>query len=165
MFEQSVHRQLVAVHNIQDSWRKTCFLGQFSNKQRSRRVAFAGFEDERVSGSDRVRDHPQRDHRREVEWRDASNYTEWLTHGVHVDPRGSRFVVRTLEHLGNTTRIFDVLETTGDLAQGITCDLAVFGREPPSNLGLIGFEQIAEGVHQLDPASQAHVAPFLERRL
>jgi hypothetical protein len=46
-----------------------------------------GLEDERVPAHDGLREHPQRDHQREVERRDARHHTERLVHISQVTPR------------------------------------------------------------------------------
>src|SRR6476659_4698057 len=63
------------------------------------RVALARLEHERVAARDRDREHPHRDHRREVERRDAGHDAERLAHRVHVGAGGDRLRVPPLEQV------------------------------------------------------------------
>ena len=73
------------------------FQCEFNKAHRHQRVLFAGLENKSIAGGDRHREHPQRNHRREIEWRDACTDTEWLQDRVGID--AARNVGGQLTHL------------------------------------------------------------------
>ncbi len=85
MVEDRVDHFLVAMDDVEDSVGKAGFLHQLGELDRDGRVAFRGLEDEGVADRDRHSEHPHRDHRREVERRDAGADAERLAHREDVD--------------------------------------------------------------------------------
>ena len=69
--EDRVDGLLVTIDNVEHTGRQTGLDQQLGEPQRHRRVALGGLEDERVAARERRRSLPQRNHRWEVEWRDA----------------------------------------------------------------------------------------------
>ena len=100
-------------------------LHQLGEQQRRRRVLLRRLEHERVAARDRVGEHPQRHHHREVERRDAGDDADRLQHGVHVDAGRDLGAVRALQQVRDAARELDALEATGDLAPGVVEHLAV----------------------------------------
>ena len=85
MVEDRVDHLLVAVDDVEDSVGKARFLHQLGEAHRHARVALGGLQDEGVAAGDRHAEHPHRDHRREVERRDARADAERLAHRIDVD--------------------------------------------------------------------------------
>jgi hypothetical protein len=82
--QDRVHRFGVAVDDGEDAVGQSGLLPQPGQEQRGRRVLLARLEDEGVAAGDRRRAHPQWNHRREVERRDARDDADRLADRVHV---------------------------------------------------------------------------------
>src|SRR5699024_8976347 len=76
----------IAMHNIEHAIRKPGLLKSFHNPINCRRILFTLLQNNHVAAYQSGRDHPQRNHRREVEWDDAcakfSHFT-WCSSRVH----------------------------------------------------------------------------------
>ena len=78
--QNRVNRFFVAIHDLQDAFWQARFLGQFRQHQWHGGITLGWFEDERITASDGGREHPHRDHGREVERCDACGDPQCLTH-------------------------------------------------------------------------------------
>ena len=76
-----------------------------------------------------LREHPHRDHRREVERRDAGDDAERLADLVDVDAGRDLLAEAALEQVRDAGGELEVLEAAGDLAERVGRDLAVLGGE------------------------------------
>ena len=125
MGQERVHRFDVALHDVEDAVGKPRSLHQFRQEQRRRWVLLRRLQDERVAARQRVGQHPQRHHDREVERRDADDDTHGLQHRVHVDAARHLRAVRTLQEVRHTARELDALEAAGDLTPRVLEHLPV----------------------------------------
>ncbi len=91
-----------------------------------------GFRTNVLPQAERVGEHPHRDHRREVERRDAGDDAERLADRVDVDAAGGLLGVVALQQLRDPARVLDVLQAAGDLAHRVGEHLAVLGRRASS---------------------------------
>ena len=104
---------------------KPASLHQLGEQQRRRRILLRRLEHERVAARERVGEHPQRHHHREVERRDAGDDADRLQHRVHVDAARHLGAVRALEQVRDAARELDAVEAAGDLAARVVEHLAV----------------------------------------
>jgi len=72
---------------------------------------------------------PHRDHRREVERRDAGHDAQRLAHRIDVDARAGAFGVLALQHLRRADAELDHFEAALDVALGVGNGLAVLARQ------------------------------------
>ena len=72
---------------------------------------------------------PKRDHRREIEWRDAGHDAKRLAHGIKIDAGAGAFGVFALEQMRNAACEFHYLKPALNVAARVRNSLAVLGRE------------------------------------
>ncbi len=142
MVEDRVDHLLVAVDDVEDSVGQPGFLHQLGEAHRHGRVALAGLQDERIAAGDRHAEHPHRDHRGEVERRDAGADAERLAHRIDVDAGTGADGIFALQRLRDAAAIFDHLEPALDVALGVGDDLAVLRAEQMRELVHVGFDQL-----------------------
>ena len=80
------------------------------------------------------REFPHRDHRREVERRNAGDDAERLAHGKQVDARTGAFGVLALEEMRNAAGELDDFQAALHVALGVGERLAVLGGQKPRQL-------------------------------
>ena len=114
-----------------------------------------GFVHERVAARQRVGQHPQRDHHREVERCDADDDADRLEHRVHVDARRHLGAVRTLEEVRDTARELDAVEAAGDLTLRVVEHLAVLRGDERGQLVAVRVDQLAQPEHRRGAAARA----------
>ena len=127
--QDRVHRFLVAVDDLQDALGQARFLGQFRQHQRHGGVTLGWLEDEGVAAGDGRGEHPHRDHRGEVEGRDARRHAKRLTHGIHVDAGACAVGIFAFEQFGRADAVFHNLKPALHVACGVRQGLAVFAAE------------------------------------
>ena len=110
-------------------------LPELGEQQRGRGVALAGLEHERVAAGDGDGEHPHRDHRREVERRDAGDDAERLAERERVDAGRDLVGVVALEQARDPAGELDDLEPALDLAQRVGEHLAVLVGDQPRPTG------------------------------
>ena len=115
------------MNHIEDAVGQAGFFQQFGQQQRGGRVAFARLENEAVSGRNRQRQHPQRNHGGKVERSDAGHDTERLAHREQIDAWTRAIAVLPFYQVGDATRKLHDLEAALDIAFGIGKGLAVLG--------------------------------------
>ncbi len=162
VLEQSVHRDLVAVHDVEHARRETRVVEELGDQGGRRRIPLRGLEHEGVPAGDRDREHPQRHHGRKVEGGDAGDDAEGTAYGVDVHPGRGLLVVAALQVLGEPARELDVLQAPGDLAPGVAQHLAVLGGELPGDVVRVLLDQVAVLEHQLRTLRDARVPPSRE---
>ena len=86
--QQHVYLFFTAVDNLQHTLGGACFFKQLRQTHRGQRVLLGRLENEGVTGGNGHREHPQRDHGREVERRDTGTDTQRLGVGIGVDLAG-----------------------------------------------------------------------------
>src|SRR5262245_9455271 len=96
MMEDGVDSDLIAMDDVKDAGDIKTGGGaglheELSEADRHRGVTLGGLEDEGVADGDGDAEHPHRDHGREVEWRDAGDDSQGLTHGIDVDAGAGAF--------------------------------------------------------------------------
>ncbi len=119
----------VALHDVQEALGCTGFVQQRRQLHRHRGRALRGFQDERIAGSEGRSQHPQRDHRREVERGDAGDDAQRLAHRPHIDPRSDPLGKLALEQLRCAADEVDHFESALQVPTGIGEYLAVFAGE------------------------------------
>ena len=144
MLEHGVDRDLVAVHDVEDTVWNARFLQELGDVVRRRWIFLRRLEDERVAARDRRRPHPHRHHRGEVERCDPADDTERLADRVDVDPGGSLLRVAALQQLGDPAAVLDHLEAAGDLAERVGEDLAVLCGEDPRDVLAVIVHELAD---------------------
>ena len=165
VLEDPVHRDLVALDDVEHAVGQPGVREQLREHERRARVLLGGLEDEGVAAGHRVRAHPDRDHRGEVERRDARDHAQRLTDLEHVDAGGHLLGEAALQQVRDRRRVLDVLEPALHLAHRVREHLAVLRREDGRDVGLAGLEQLADPEHDLGPLGQRRRAPGRERLL
>lgn len=86
MGEQRIHLLGAAVHHRENAPGGPCLHEQLGQAHGSEGILLRGLEHEAVTAGHRQREHPERDHGREVEGGDADAHPEGLHPGVAVHP-------------------------------------------------------------------------------
>ncbi|KPW69598.1 Fused ISPsy20 transposase IstB/transcriptional regulator LysR family protein [Pseudomonas cannabina] len=120
---------------------------------------FGGFEDKGVAAGNRHREHPQRNHRWEVERRDAGAHTNGLAQRVGIDAAGD--VLGELAHLqrANRARVLDHLKAAKDIALGIGQRLALLGAQYRRNAPGVLADQRLQLEHDAHARADGRVTP------
>ena len=87
MSEQRVDALASAMDDVEHALRQSGFFQQLDDWYCGERDLLARFEDESIAAGEREREHPQRHHRREIEWRDADANPERLVHRFAINRR------------------------------------------------------------------------------
>ncbi|MNQ33243.1 hypothetical protein D3C85_466680 [compost metagenome] len=157
-----VHRVDAAVDDVEYTLGYTGFQRQFHQAHGHQRVLLGRLEDEGIAGGDGHREHPQRDHRREVERGDAGAHAQWLHQGVGVDATGD--VVGQFTHLqvADAGSVLDHFQAAEHVALGVRQGLALLGGEQCGQLLDVLADQLL--VLEEDPRTCADrgLAPGLE---
>jgi hypothetical protein len=162
VLEDPVDRDLVAVDDVEHAGRNARLGQELGEVERGRRILLGRLQDERVAARDRVREHPHRDHRREVERRDAGHDAERLADLVDVDAGGHLLRVAALHQVRHAGRELQVLEAAGDLAERVRRDLAVLRGQVRRDLAPMRLDQVPDPEHDLGPLRQRRRAPAWE---
>ena len=165
MLEQRVDRHLVAVHDVEDAVGDPRLLQQLGREERGRRILLGRLQHEGVAARDRRRPHPHRNHRREVERRDARDHAHRLADRVHVDPRRDLLRELAFEQGRDPAGELDHLEAAGHLAQGIGENLAVLGDEELGDRFLVLMHELTDPEQHVRAAGERDRPPRTERLL
>ena len=144
MGQEGVHGLASAVDEVEDAGGQARLLEEFGDADGGEGDFFAGLEDEGVAADEGDRVHPERDHRRKVEGRDAHANAEGLADGVAVD--AARDVGQNLAHeqRRDAAGELDHLDAAPHVATGFHEGLAVLaGDELGEGLEMV-FEQHLE---------------------
>jgi hypothetical protein len=163
MFEQRVHRLLVALHHVEGSGRQSGVVQEFGGEQRGRGVALRGLEDEGIAAGQRHRRHPHRHHEGKVEGCDAGGDAERHALVPVVDAATDAVRMLALEQLRDAAGELDHLQAALHLAQRIRQGLAVLGGEQAGDVGLVLLDQLAELEHHAGAALRCRHAPVARR--
>ena len=160
MGQDRVDRLLVAVDHVDHAVGHARLLGDLGDAHRARRVLLRGLEHEGVAAGERHREHPERDHRREIERRDAGAHPERLAERQKVDPGADVLAELALEQLRDAARELDHLDAAHDLALGVGERLAVLGADQVGQLVNLLLEQVLEPEHDARAAQRGDRRPF-----
>jgi len=160
--EQRVHRQLVALHDVEDAVGQAGLLEQLGHEQRGGRVALAGLEDEGVAAGDGHREHPARHHAGEVEGRDAGHHAERLAQRPVVDAGADLVGVVALEQLRDAAGELDDVDAARHLALRVGEHLAVLGGDHRGQRVAVLVHQLEEFLHHARAADRRRVGPGRE---
>ena len=158
--QQAVDRFLVAVDDVEHTRRAARFHEQLGEPDWHGGVFFRRLEDEGVTHGDGQREHPHRDHGREVERGDPRRHAQRLAHGVDVDARAGGVGVFALGHLRDTAGELDHLEPALNVAVGVCNDLAVLGGQQFGQLICVGLDQLLELEHHPRATLRVHGSPL-----
>ncbi len=158
MLQDRVDGFLVAVNDVEDAIGQARFLEQLGHVQREARIALGWLQDERVAARDRHREHPHRDHRRKVEWRDPGTDPHGLADRPAVHVGADVLAELALEEVRNAARELDDLDATRDRPFRIGERLAVLFGDHPRELFLVRFHEFAK-THENPRAAQRRCCP------
>ena len=162
---QAIDHILAAMNDVEHARRNASLNGQFHQQHGRQRILFRRLEHEGVAAGDRHREHPQRNHRREVERRDAGADADRLAQGVSVDAAGD--VLGELAHLqgADRARVLDHFQATENIAFGISNGLALLRAEDHGDaLGVLA-DQRLQLEHDAHPRADRGQFPGLEGTL
>ena len=145
MREQRVDGDLVALDDAEDPGRQARLGEQLGDEQRGRRVLLARLEDERVPARERERVHPHRDHRREVERRDAGDDAERLAVARRVDAGRDLLGRLALHQVRDAAGELDDLQAALHLAARVVEGLAVLAGDDAGEVVAPRGQQLAVG--------------------
>ncbi|MNZ71769.1 hypothetical protein D3C78_901350 [compost metagenome] len=157
-----VDRLGAAVDHVEHARRDAGLQRQLGQAHGDHRVLLGGLEDEGVAGGDGHREHPQRDHRREVERGDAGAHAQRLQQGVGVDAAGD--VVGQLAELqvADAGGVLDHLQAAEHVAFGVRQGLALFGGEDRGQLLHVLADQLLVLEEDACAGADRGLAPGLE---
>ena len=163
--EDGVDRLLVAVDDVEDARRQSRLQHQLGKRHRHAGIALRRLEDEGVAAGDRGRELPHRDHRREIERRDAGDDAERLAHRIDIDAGAGAFGVFALHHLRNAEREFDHFDAAQNIAFGVGNGLAMFAGQQFGQRIIVARHQFQELHQHTNAALRIGVGPLRLRRL
>src|SRR3546814_9365307 len=147
MVEDRVDHFLVAVDGLENPLGHPGFEEEFGQAHGERGVALARLHNEGVADDGRDRAHPQRDHRGEVERRDARADPDRLAHRIDVDAGAGTDGIFALQHMRRGAGEFDDVEPALDVAARVGDHLAMLGGQHLRELIHIGFDEALEFEH------------------
>lgn len=124
--QDRIDRGAAAVDEVEDALRAAGLLEELTEHDRGERDLLARFQDEGVAAGDREWIHPERDHGREVERRDAGADAEELKERLAVDVAGDVSERVAEEQRGYAAGVLDVIEAAEKAAACLGVGLAVF---------------------------------------
>ncbi len=125
MVRDGLHDLSAALHDVEDSLGQASLERQFGEAHGNGRITLGGLEDEGVADGQGRRQHPERDHGREVERRDARYDAKRLADRVNVDARSGAFGELALQQVRHATDEFDHFQAALQVADGVSEHLAV----------------------------------------
>src|ERR1051326_3507438 len=131
-----------AVNEIQDAFRQSRFLEQFDNEHDSQRNFFARLQDKGVPARQRQREHPHRNHRREIERRDPDTNAERLQQRLAIDAPRQIFERITEKQRRDAAGVLDVLDPAISTAARLGERLAMFARYALANPIEVFFDEL-----------------------
>ena len=102
---------------------------QFREPHRHAGIALGRLQDESVAAGDGRAELPHRDHRREIERRDAGDDAERLAHRIEIDVGSGAVGELALHQMRNAAGEFDHLDAALDVALSVGDGLAVLARK------------------------------------
>ena len=150
MLEQRVDCAGRAVDHVQNAGRKTSFEEELGQARAAEGRAVRWLEDEGVARDDGQREHPERDHYREVEGRDACADADRIAVQVLVDAARDVPQRPSLQEGRRAACEVDDLDATPHFAAGLVERLAVVARDEGGELLEVVLEQRLETEHEPD---------------
>lgn len=165
MRAERIDHLFAAMHDVEHARRHARFHRQFDQLHRRERVLFGRLQHEGVAADDRHREHPERDHRGEIEGRDAGADANRLAQRVRVD--AARDVLREFAHLqrADAARVFHHFEAAEDIAFRVRERLALLGRQRLRDALHVLANQVLKAEHEPHARAERRRAPRLERVL
>jgi len=141
MGDQHLDRELITLYDVEDPGGSAGFDQEFSHAQARRRIAFGGFEHERVPARDGEREHPHRHHHRKIKGRHSRADAKWLTERIAVDVRTDVLGELAFEQVRNAAGEFDDLEAARYLTTGVGENLSMLAHDELGKFAGVRFEQ------------------------
>src|ERR1700732_2282363 len=148
--EEGIDSSFSSIDQVHYAFGQSSLFEQLVDVVHGERDTLGRLDDEGVSGSDGVRQIPERDHAGKVEGHDGGNDAERLGGHHLVDAAGNIFEVVALHHHRDATAYFDVLDGTAHLSFGFGERLAVFLGEDAADFIEMIFEQHLQLEERLD---------------
>ncbi len=148
MLEQRLHRVLRAVDDVQHALGEACLEKDLRQALAAERRALRRLQDKRVPSHHGEGEHPERNHHREVERRDAGADPDRIAVEVLVD--AGRHVPQraALKQGRRSAREVDDLDASADLAASLFEGFAVVARRDRGKLLEVLFEERLVAEHQ-----------------
>ena len=150
MRKQPFDRLFGALDQVEHALRKASLLEELSQPDRAQRRALRGLEDEGVAGDHGQREHPERDHHREVEGRDPRTDADRVAIEVLVHAGRNVAQRAALKQCGRAAREVHHLDSAAHLPSRLLERLAVVPGDDRGQLLEMLFEE------RLEPEHQAH---------
>ena len=161
MGAQGVDRALAAVDDVEHAGRHARLQGEFREQHRRQRILLRGLEYEGVAADDGHGEHPQRDHGREVERRDAGAHADRLADGIGVDAAGDVLGKFAELQAADGAGMFDHLESAKHVALGVGQRLALLGAQGLGDAAHVLAHQRLQLEHDAGPRGEGRVLPAL----
>ncbi len=160
MIEERIDGDLGAVHQIHHALGNTALLQQFEGVFHGQGHALRRLYDKRVAAGDRVRQEPERNHAREIEWDDGGNHAQRLADHNLVDSAGHVFEVVALHHGRDTAGNLNVFDGAAHFALGFSEGLAIFLSKDAGDVVEVIFEQHLQLEQRLNAVLSGRAAPL-----
>ena len=163
--QQRIDRLAAAMDDVEHAVGQPGFLQQRGQVQCRGGHLLRWLEHEAVAAGQRHRCHPQRDHHREVERRDAGDHAQRraLAPAVHASPHLRR--VLALEQVRNAAGELHHFQAAGDFAARVGQGLAVLGGDRPGQRVGIALDQRPQPEHHPRTLQRRRRRPVGKRRL
>ncbi|MDF9754931.1 hypothetical protein OKW51_001894 [Pseudomonas hunanensis] len=161
----AIDHLLAAMHHVEHAGRHASLQRQLDQHHGRQRVLLGRFEHEGVAADDGHREHPQRDHRREVERGDAGAHADRLAQGIGIDAAGDVFGELTHLQGADGGGVLDHFQAAEDIALGVGNGLALFGAEGHGDALAVFADQCLQLEHDAHARADRSVAPGLEGTL
>jgi hypothetical protein len=159
VLEDRAHDGGVAVDHIEQSVGQAGTLEQLRHHHRGGRVAFARLQDECISGREREREHPARNHAREVERRDAGDYSQRLPDRPVIEPVCHLVREVALLQGRDSAGELDDLDSAHHFAPRVGESLSVLFGDRRSERIAVLVENVEELKQNASPTNGRHVCP------
>src|SRR6185436_16687249 len=113
---------------IENALGDTGLLEQLSEENGAERYFLAWFQDEGIAAGQRERKHPQRDHRREIERRDADADAQRHIDGFAVDAARDVLQRITKQKRRDTAGVLDIFDATEERTACLDIGFTVLAR-------------------------------------
>ncbi|MNV05399.1 hypothetical protein D3C71_957360 [compost metagenome] len=160
-----VHSHFAAVDHVEHAGWNAGFERQLHQAHGHHRVLLGGLQHKGVARGNRHREHPQRDHGREVEGGDACAHAQRLQQGVGIDTTGH--VVGQLAQLqvADAGGVFNHFEATEHITFGVGQGLALFCRQDGGQLGHVLADKLLVLEEDAGAGADGRLLPGFERFL
>ena len=119
VIEQSVHRGLPTVHQIQNAFGHARAVDQLENPHHAERHTLRRLQHKCIAACDCVRQEPQRDHRRKIERCDSGNHAQRLAEHRFINAARHVFQVVALHQDRNPTGHLHVFDAPAQFAASL----------------------------------------------